>query len=304
MSEPTPGPWANASVWIAGLVGFAVPVFTLMCFVSWQRRQDAERFKAPQDEKLLRPPGYSLSLREDKLMDDMLDHLMQSCLAGAFAGLFLRHVWLNTWQGPLLVAVMMFAISVIPVTGFAIHQWRKAWRKREELRRVRLGLRGEQAVAETLTEVAEFTYRAFHDLPGGKDWNIDHVVVGPRGIHVIETKTQRKLTNAERDQPNRVRHDDKTLYFPNGEDRNAIPQARRNAKWVAEFLEKKTGEPVATQPLVVIPGWYVERLEKSGDSLGVMTTKYLKKYLANQPMSWPNHSGDGSSLPWRSCAAM
>lgn len=40
--------------------------------------------------------------------------------------------------------------------------------------------------------------RSFHDFPAGKDWNIDHVAVGPGGVFAIETKTRSKRQSTSR----------------------------------------------------------------------------------------------------------
>jgi hypothetical protein len=72
------------------------------------------------------------------------------------------------------------------------------WRLEDQMRTWRFGMRGEQAVAEALTDrsLAAAGYVAFHDLPGDGKWNIDHVVVGPAGVFVLETKARprRKAT--------------------------------------------------------------------------------------------------------------
>src|SRR4051812_42441101 len=35
-------------------------------------------------------------------------------------------------------------------------------------------------------------------------------------------------------------------------------QAKRNAKWVADFLSKRIGQTVPTQAIVALPGWFVQ----------------------------------------------
>ena len=141
--------------------------------------------------------------------------------------------------------------------------------------------------SEALTEVGPNGYRAFHDLPGGENWNIDHVVVGPQGVFVIETKARRRRAVAGSQPAHVVGYDGDTLTFPTGKDHDAIPQARRNAKWVADYLTKKTGERVDAAPLVVLPGWYVECTASDTKGFAAMNATYLKKYLASQPERVP-----------------
>jgi hypothetical protein len=52
-------------------------------FFDRARRKKTE--KPPQTEKLLRPAGYSLSLRLDKIFDVMVDNIIAACSLPAFA---------------------------------------------------------------------------------------------------------------------------------------------------------------------------------------------------------------------------
>jgi hypothetical protein len=52
---------------------------------------------------------------------------------------------------------------------------------------LRHGIQGEERVAELLAELEPEGYRAIHDLDVGRG-DADHVLVGPTGVFVIETK--------------------------------------------------------------------------------------------------------------------
>ncbi len=52
---------------------------------------------------------------------------------------------------------------------------------------LRRGIVGEERVAELLTELEPEGYRALHDLDIGRG-DADHVLIGPAGVFVIETK--------------------------------------------------------------------------------------------------------------------
>ena len=156
----------------------------------------------------------------------------------------------------------------------------RTFRRFHESRDIRLGLRGEQAVAEALNEANGF--RAFHDMPGGDDWNIDHVAVGTRGVFLIETKARRRRGSRNGQAAHEVIYDGEALQFPTYRDAKPIEQAKRNAKWLANYLTKKTGEPVQVAPLVVLPGWYVKFSEKGNFPVWAMNTTYLPKHLLGQ----------------------
>jgi hypothetical protein len=54
------------------LLAMLAPSFVLVLAIFWDRRQRKQTEKPPQSEKLLRPPGYSLSARLDKTFDSFL----------------------------------------------------------------------------------------------------------------------------------------------------------------------------------------------------------------------------------------
>lgn len=276
----------NRSTWFL-MLGALGPLllFYLLETRGKKRREEVE--SPPQEEKLLRPPGHSLALQLDTIWEEFTVKFLLSIGCGVLSSLFWPMVLacLNATQYRVWALIPLApALALVFLTGHYLSEARTLLGK---ARNYRLGLRGEQAVAEALTEVASAGYRVFHDLPGGDTWNIDHVVVGPRGVFVIETKARSRRAVSTKQPAHKVGYDVEALYFPTGEDRQAIPQARRNARWVAEYLTRKTGERVEAAPMVVLPGWYVERATADTKGIAVMNATYLKKYLANQPSQLP-----------------
>lgn len=53
------------------------------------------------------------------------------------------------------------------------------------------GARSEEAVGETLAALTDEGYAVLHDLPQKFAGNIDHLVSGPSGVYMIETKNRR-----------------------------------------------------------------------------------------------------------------
>ena len=174
------------SVWLAAFV----PLLVLVLAMAIDRRRRKRFEKPPQTEKLLRPPGYSLSIRLDETVDKIVDAMLSACVLCCCAGvsvvltvqLLAAHAPV-LWLAPAVVLLVGFSVAGIWATLRAFRHYRTA-------QNYRLGLRGEQAVAEVLHEVADSGFRAFHDLPGGEDWNIDHVAAGTRGVFLIETKAR------------------------------------------------------------------------------------------------------------------
>ncbi|KQC04541.1 MAG: hypothetical protein APR53_10235 [Methanoculleus sp. SDB] len=105
-------------------------------------------------------------------------------------------------------------------------------------RAYRAGIRGEDAVAVIL-EGFDDRYTLFNGvrLPGA-DGDIDHVLVGPKGIFVIETKNYRGFVACRGDAWYRKVRDD---WIPLG--RSPSKQAKYNASVLNEFLtERHLGE--------------------------------------------------------------
>jgi hypothetical protein len=186
-----------------------------------------------------------------------------------------RQVWSTPKSDVIIVAALVGLIALL----WAVRAFQAVWRLEDELRNWRFGLRGEQAVAESLADrgVAAAGYVAFHDVPGEGEWNIDHIVVGPGGVFVLETKARprRKATRAQEEQV--VFFDGKVLEFPWCYDRKAAEQAERNAGWVQEFLAGFGPKDLVPQPVIVVPGWFVE--SKGNYRVKAMNAAYLVGYL-------------------------
>lgn len=264
------------SVFLAALA----PVLVLFLAIALDRRQRKHTEKPPQSEKLLRPPGYSLSICLEKTFDSILDNLFAACLFSTFSavGFYALAVLLGS-KAPMiwLVGGVLFAAPfLVGCLFFTL----RAFKRFKEAQDVRLGLRGEQAVAEALNEASGF--RVFHDMPGGDDWNIDHVAVGTRGVFLIETKARRRRGGRNGQAAHEVIYNGEVLQFPTYRDAKPIEQAKRNAKWLANYLTKKTGELVQVAPLVVLPGWFVKISERGNFAVWVMNATYLPKHLLGQ----------------------
>lgn len=73
------GPAATFRMNVATLPVFLaafVPLFALVIAVWIDRKRRKETEKPPQQEKLLRPPGYSLALRLDVLQGRVMTHVL------------------------------------------------------------------------------------------------------------------------------------------------------------------------------------------------------------------------------------
>ncbi len=262
-------------------VGFMVIVGSLYGWRVWRRKE-----RPPEKFKLLRGPGETLRRRVQKADEDLSIYIF----AGAFAPLILA--WCV-----LIIAVRLPKAFVLPGASIALlvfgaalfaaalFLFRFFHRRRNDF----LGYLGERLVAECLQLLVPQGYRVFHDVPAEgrrKDFNLDHVTIGPTGVAVIETKTRRKKKGREGFEEHEVIYDGKSLIWPWGEDVYGIDQVQAEMDWLREWIEKRTGIRVDVKPILTIPGWYVK--EQPIGAVRVINQKWLPSVIAQwkpQPLT-------------------
>ena len=228
--------------------------------------------RSPLDRMVpLRAPGQSLT---DELDDVAYDHVLAPMLLAAFMVLIAVLEWwryVNNAKPSPWIYSGAAALTCI----YAVF---RVLRGRKKIRQLRLGRDGERAVAERLEWLRRSDFVVFHDVPNG-DANVDHVLIGPRGIFTIETKTLSKPLRGEC----RVSVVDGVVRA-NGlvMDRNPIVQAKAQAGWLRNFLaESQFNVPV--WPVVVFPGWFVEPFDFKAAGAWVLEVKALAKFIENEP---------------------
>jgi len=251
-----------------------VPMLVLLAFVStdrWRRKRAGER--PPQQDKLLRPAGHSLSLRLADLNDNFTAWMMGAFLSSMFSVGLAFSQSANDRAGQ----TGFFVVFALGAAGCTV----MAWRTVREIRFNRLGLLGEQSVAEQLQSLFAEGYRVFHDVPGDGKWNIDHVVVGPSGVFAIETKSRTKRPRQTGERDHEAVFDGSGIQFPHYKDAKAPEQAQRNAKWLSDMLAKATGERSAVRPIVALPGWWVTL--KANSDIKVLSGKQVPGFIMKEP---------------------
>jgi hypothetical protein len=177
--------------------------------------------------------------------------------------------WLGGAMGATLVAMIAWldyllgnggpwyaSGAALAMTGVAIVGARRAVR---EARAYNRGIRGEQTVADALSGLAAHGYQTFHDLPDttrdGKACNIDHVLVGPEGVFVIETKFRGKDSASRK----RITVTPEALLV---DGRPVQPDPREQARACADSVRRRLGARVGAElhvrPVVIMPSWYTE----------------------------------------------
>ena len=78
-----------------------------------------------------------------------------------------------------------------------------------------------------------------------------------------------------------IKYDGETISV-NGQipDRNPIVQAKAQAGWVKDLLKDLTGKTFKVKPVVLYPGWFVEK-QPRGAAVWVLSPKALDSFIEN-----------------------
>jgi len=167
---------------------------------------------------------------------------------------YLSQIYLAGSKSTSFVLVIYITVSSALVFYCFVKLW-FLFKKRNDLR---LGLDCELAVAQELNQLMLEGYRVYHDFPAD-EFNIDHIVVGPKGVFAVETKGRAKPDKKGGSEEATVVYDGESLRFPNWSEKEPFEQAKRQATWLSKWLSSSVGEPVSASPVLVLPGWFIER---------------------------------------------
>jgi hypothetical protein len=127
------------------------------------------------------------------------------------------------------------------------------------------GLLAERVTGMQLNRLIARGCIVMHDLPCG-EYNIDHVIIAPRGVYAVETKSFRKPKKTSLQTHAKVEFDGEMLKFPDFATRKPIEQSRRQAKSLANILRESLNETIRVDPALALPGWWVEKAESGKTS--------------------------------------
>ncbi|WP_417667458.1 nuclease-related domain-containing protein [Pseudidiomarina sp.] len=255
---------------------YLLPLFLLAGIALYTKRMLSRNRTSPLGSDLLRPAGYSLQKSVDDLQLDLMESFVAIPLMSSSMPLILlvqekllgKTFGWSTWG--------LVAIAAACVVGYYIY---KAVAIVKKLARLRLGLACEMAVGQELEQIIRpegHPYRIFHDLPF-EGFNVDHLVVSPNGVFIIETKGRSKLVLDGKKQA-RVRLEGDALHFPTHVETKPLEQVRMNVKAVRNWLNQATGFDVPVSGVLVLPGWYIERKQRATDPY-VLSAKELPSQL-------------------------
>ena len=229
--------------------------------------------RSPLKSKPLRTPGQSLDEEIHKLVDDKFNSY---ALVSALFILLAAHEWIiwstNALPQPGILTIL--AVGVLLYSAYRVYQLRK------RVILLKQGRDGEKAVGQYLENLRISGSIVFHDIIGN-GFNIDHVVLSKRGIYAIETKTYSKPARGEA----LISFEDGVLVIDGHKtDGSILKQAKGEAAEVANILKESTGKDYPVKPVILFPGWYVDKkANRSGQGFWLLNPKALPKFIENQP---------------------
>ena len=242
-----------ASIVIPTLVAVAI-------FWSYRKWQDRDGRRSPIENRRVYGAGEHLRKRVEGHTDEMMLGLtMLFFLGPAFIAVWaLQHLnWAHVRFGFLdYVLTAVFALMI----GTAI--WR-IFKHGKQRRIANEGLKAELYTAQELNRLMTLSCTVLHDLPA-EQFNIDHVVIGPRAVYAIETKSVRKPRANDGKDHFKVTYDGQFLRFPHFSDSKRLQQTKRQADWLAGYLKQATGRTVPVIPALALPGWWIDNVGPAG----------------------------------------
>lgn len=232
--------------------------------------------RSPLKGASLRNPGQSL---DEQKLDLMLDHMAAPLMIAFLLIMLAGYEWWRylyprptnpIWHTFFAVLAALYAIWKISTTL-------------PILRSLKLACEGEKVVGQFLERLRENGYQIFHDVVGA-NFNLDHVVVGPGGVLTIETKTRSKPARGNAI----VVFDGEKISVAGFEpDRDPVIQAKAQAAWLRALLAESTGRTFPVRPVIVFPGWFVERTTRGASDVWVLEPKALPAFLAQRERILP-----------------
>lgn len=239
-----------AGVLAACFAGPAAAVF----FLLRRKKKARQSRRSPIGISLLRGPGHSLRQEIETATNDLTWDVVLLMVVPLMAlTLFLAQSVL----GPARLEHLGLLYGLC-ATGFIGYMLRKLVKAGVHLDHLKAGYDAELAVGQELDQLMRQGAATFHDVPGER-FNIDHVVVAAEGVFAVETKGFTKPNQGRGKADATATFDGNSLKFPTWTTKDPIEQAERQASWLAGWLGRATGSPVTVQPVVALPGWFVER---------------------------------------------
>ena len=237
----------SIGIFIAIILAIAGTTAVLVAIHLWRER--GRGLFSPFTEDMLRPPGYSLRKKVDDLWIDFYANFTAIIIIVVF--------WINSLLNSKSIWAALLSSTVYVVA--LVFLFRRSLKLLRVLQRNLLGLSGEEYVGQELNRLMLKGARVFHDFQY-KYGNIDHLIVAPGGIIVVETKAYRKPqkhSGADSALAN-VEYDGSSLKFPRFTSKQPVDQASSHAKHISSLVREQCDADFPVTAVVCLPGWFVQ----------------------------------------------
>jgi hypothetical protein len=162
--------------------------------------------------------------------------------------------------------------GLLALAAAAALGWQLRFRPSAEIRAWRHGAAGERRTARMLAPLERYGWSVLHDLAiPGSQANIDHLVIGPGGVAVIDTKQYR----------GRLRLDEYGMLWHG---RHLLVSALRRTRWEADQADELLGiADVDVAGIVAVHGTSVPWGHLQADGVTVLPARRLTDLLQALP---------------------
>ena len=265
-------------VWLEYLLPliFLFPMAAMGGIVLALRSLYDARVNSPFNTHPLRTTGQALRDRLDQAFSNLFFHgtlgpliSLSPLVYGMGRMLFVdRQDWVEWALYGLFSTLLVLMFSLLLVRDY------------QRIRRLKLGLACELAVGQELENLIRpdaHPYYIFHDVPTD-NFTIDHVVITPHGIFVVETRARTKAIGSDGSELAQVYVEHERLRFPHWQERRPLHKTRQATQWLTQWLEHRCGVSVPVRGVLVLPGWEIDTSE-AGDDILVVSGEQLAQQL-------------------------
>lgn len=229
-------------------------VIALGALFGYRKWHDRDGRSSPISNRPVHGPGEQLRKR----IDDDTTELMASYSVIPAVGPMLLAVWALSkldWSAISFRPFDLFYVLLfIAATTFAILRMIRYWKR---IRRCTDGRKAELYTAQELNRLIGEGCTVLHDVPG-EGFNLDHVVIGPDAVYVVETKAVRKPRKDRHRDGHKVTYDGSKLHFPGYSTSKPVEQAKRQADWLRRYLKETISLDIRVKATLALPGWWID----------------------------------------------
>lgn len=240
------------------IVSYLVLFFVSLVAIAYLRTRFRKR-RPPLEFEYSRGPGESLRKqieKENEKLESCIVLALLTPIGSSLIAIAAFYIFYPTAPNTIWIPVCLLA----GVGGMAFACWALV-QQLQAISNKELGLKGERIVAHFLSPLERSGFRVFHDIPAsrnGKSFNLDHVVLGPSGIALVETKTRSKGKAKRGRKDHVVTFDGRKLDWPWGSSTSELIQLKLQREWLESWIEERTGKTISATPILAIPGWWVD----------------------------------------------